>query len=411
MMIKNFPIDSVRALFPSLDRKHNGMDVAYFDGPGGAQFLRASIDAMRGYMEGGAANLGAPTPTSLSTAEIVERTKSDILDLFGAGDIAKISFGPNATTMMFHISRAISRDWSKGDEIILTEMDHYSNVDSWLTAAEDKGVTVRWLPLNPETMQLELEKLPDLLSTRTRLVAVGMASNCIGTITDVAQVARQAKAVGALVAVDAVHAIPHVHVDMQEIGADILFSSAYKFFAAHVGMAVVRDEVLAGIRPYRVGSAPASSMFELGTQNYEGIAAISSAISFIEGLGHGDTKKDRIASGYLAIEHHENALAERIRTFLSAASGIKLYQAAADVPKTPTIAFTAQGISPRSFCQKLSDDHAIFAADGLFHAYSLGKRLGIQDSGGFIRVGLAPYNTDQEVERFIAAVEQIMHNR
>lgn len=408
-MQHNFPIDQVRAQFPSLKRTHNNKVVVYFDGPGGAQTVQSAIDAVTGYMMRGSANLHGNFPTSHETEIIIAKAKTDIAVLFNA-KAKEVAFGPNATSLMFAVSRALARTWNEGDEIVLTELEHHSNIDSWRRAAEDRGVVVKYIPFNPQTLTLDLDVLPSLLTPRTKLVAVGSASNCIGTITDVKRVAQQAKKVGALVAVDAVHAIPHIHVDMQDLGIDMLFSSAYKFFAAHVGMAIIREELFESLDIYKVVPAPSNipDRLEMGTQNHEGIPSISSAIEFIASLGTGGTLDEKIKSGYKAIEVHENLLADKIRDELAKISCITLYQADSSVPKTPTIAFRVDGISPRDFCIRMCEEHSVFIAEGDFYAMMLAERLDIRESGSFIRAGLAPYNTMEEVARFIDGVKAIV---
>lgn len=311
---------------------------------------------------------------------------------------------------MFAVSRAIARSWEEGDEIILTELEHHSNIDSWRTAAEDQGVVVKYIPFNPSTLTLDLEVLPELLTSKTKLVAVGSASNCIGTITDVKTIAEQAKKVGALVAVDAVHAIPHMYVDMEDQNIDMLFSSAYKFFAAHVGMAIIRKEIFEDLDVYKVVPAPddVPDRLEMGTQNHEGIPTVSSAIQFIASLGHGETVQEQIKSGYHAIEVYENHLADLLRSEFSKIDEVTLYQADASVPKTPTIAFRVEGISPKDFCIRMCEEHSVFIAEGDFYAKTLAEKLGIRDKGSFIRAGLAPYNTKEEVNRFIEGTKAII---
>ena len=406
-MEKEFPIEEVRKMFPALKRVHNGQQVVYFDGPGGSQFLESSITAISQYMRIGVANLHGNFPTSQETEALIQKAKEDIAVLFNA-QANEIAFGPNATTMMFHTSRALANQWEAGDEIILTELEHHSNNDSWRRAAEDRGVIVKYIPLNTESLELELDKLDDLISPKTKLIAVGHASNCVGTITDIKAVSAKAKEVGALVAVDSVHSIPHMYVDMQELGIDMLFSSAYKFFASHVGMAVIRKELFESLDIYKVVPAPGGvpDRLEIGTQNHEGIPAVSEAIHFIARLGEGETLKEQLISGYHAIEVYENMLAEKIRDGLAEIPGIKLYQS--NKKKTPTIAFRAEGISPIDFCTRMCKEHSVFIAEGHFYALTLVERLGIDQTGGFIRAGIAPYNTIEEVERFLNAVKQIM---
>ncbi|MCL1993682.1 MAG: cysteine desulfurase-like protein [Spirochaetes bacterium] len=407
--MKKYPIENIREQFPALKRSHNGKTAAYFDGPGGSQVVQSAIDAMAGYMTRGGANLGGVFPSSRETESLIAAVKEDVSVLLNAA-ACKIAFGANATTMMFHVSRALARQWKEGDEIILSELEHHSNVDSWRSAAEDQGVIVKYIPFNPKTLTLDLDALPALLSGKTKLVAVGSASNCIGTITDVKAVSRLAKNVGATVAVDAVHGLPHIYTDMEELGIDILFSSAYKFFAAHVGMAVIRNDVFEKLQVYKLAPAPDTipAKLEIGTQNYEGIATVSAAVNFIAGLGEGGSLKEKIITGYKAIEAHENSLAEKIRGELAKIKGVTLFQAAADVPKTPTIAFRVAGIAPKDFCEKMCDQYSVFVGCGHFYAVTVAQKLGVLDNGCFIRAGMAPYNTMEEAERFIEGVRAIV---
>jgi len=408
-MTAHYPIEEIRERFPALKRTHKGKQVVYFDGPGGTQFLDTAIEAVCDYMTGGGANLHGNFPTSHETEALMAQAREDIKVLFNAHDHA-VAFGPNATTMMFHTSRALSKQWEEGDEIILTELEHHSNIDSWRTAAEDRGVVVKYIPFDAKTLTLDLSVLPDLVSEKTKLIAVGSASNCIGTITDVAPISEQAKKVGALLAVDAVHAIPHMYVDVEELGIDMLFSSAYKFFAAHVGMAIIRKSVFESLDVYKVAPAPdyIPDCLEIGTQNHEGIPSVSAAINFIAELGEGETLSEQIISGYKALEEHENALADYMREGLSEIEGITLYQADDSVEKTPTIAFRAEGISPRDFCIRMCEEHSVFIAEGHFYALTLAEKLDIADSGCFIRAGLAPYNTREEVDRFLRGTREII---
>ena len=410
--MSSFPIDRVRERFPALERTHNGRQVAYFDGPGGTQFLDSTIEAVCGYMTRGGANLHGNFPTSRETEALMAKAREDIKVLFNAPN-HDVAFGPNATSMMFHASRAIARQWEEGDEIILTELEHHSNIDSWRTAAEDRNVTVKYVPFNTETLTLDMDVLPELISPKTKLIAVGSASNCIGTITDVKFFSEQAKKVGALLAVDAVHGIPHMYVDVEDLGIDMLFSSAYKFFAAHVGMAIICADLFDSLEVYKVAPAPDDipDRLEIGTQNHEGIPSISEAIKFIASLGTGDTLQEQIISGYENIEEYENSLADYIRAEMEKIDGITLYQAADDVPKTPTIAFRAEGITPRDFCIRMCEEHGVFIAEGHFYALTLAEKLGLADSGSFIRAGFAPYNTMEEADRFLEGIRAIMASR
>lgn len=408
-MKNNFPIKEVRDKFPSMNRMYNDKQVAYLDGPGGSQTVRSSIESIAMYLTRGGANLHGNFPSSHETEELIAKSKSDIAALFNAKS-NEVAFGPNATSLMFQVSRAIARTWKEGDEIILTELEHHSNVDSWRTAAEDKNVKVKYIPFDTKTLTLDLDALPTLITEKTKLIAVGSASNCIGTITDVKKVSKYAKEAGALLAVDAVHAIPHMYVDMEDLGIDMLFSSAYKFFAAHVGMAIIKEEVFKTLPVYKVDPSPDyyPDCLETGTQNHEGIPSVSCAIEFIAGFGEGVSISERIQSGYKVIEEYENMLANRIRNAFAKIDKLTLYQAGDDVPKTPTIAFRVEGITPKDFCIRMCEEYSVFIAEGDFYAKTLAEKLGIRDKGSFIRAGIAPYNTIEEVDRFIEGTKNII---
>lgn len=405
-----YPIDETRVRFPALKREYKGRTVAYFDGPGGAQALREVIDAMVAYMEAGSANIHCHFPSSEETMEKLDNGRKAIAALFNASP-DEVSYGANATTIMFQAARALMREWKAGDEIVLTEMEHHSNIDAWRTAAEDKGVTVKCIPVNPETLTLDLGALPGLLNGKTRLVAVGGASNVIGTVNDVKEVARQAHAAGALVAVDAVHAIPHFFVDREDLGIDLLFASSYKFFGPHMGMSVIRKEILERMRVYKVApaSAAAPEKSETGTQNLEAIAALPATVDFIAGFGSGATLTDRVRAGYARIEEYENMLGDMLREGLRTIPGVTLYQAGPSVKKTPTIAFRVDGMKQSEFCTRMSEGHSIFVSDGDFYAQTLVRKIVPGDEKSVVRAGIAPYNTVAEVQALLDATRKIMN--
>ena len=408
-ILNDFPIAEVRAQFPALQRKHNGFPVAYLDGPGGSQAVQAAIDAVSGYMSRGGANLHGPFPSSRETEALIAEARQAVAALFNAAP-NEVAFGANTTSLIFQVSRALAKTWQPGDEIILTELDHHGNIDPWRLAAEDKGITVKYIPLDTDTLTLDLSALPGLLSPKTRLVACGAASNGVGTISDVQAIAAAAHAVGAVVALDAVHAAPHFYLDKQALAVDMLFCSAYKFFGPHVGMAVISAPLFENLAVYKLIPAPHNipDKLETGTQNHEGIPGVTAAIGFIAGLGVGDGLPACIQSGYQRLEAYENALAAIIRRELPQIPGITLYQAPPQIPKTPTIAFRAEGHDNHEFCRRMCDEHGVFIAYGDFYACTVARRLGIDKSGAFIRAGLAPYNTLEEVERFLGGVKMLM---
>jgi cysteine desulfurase family protein (TIGR01976 family) len=400
-----FPINEVREQFPALKRTYNNRNVAYFDGPGGSQVVKSAIDAISSYMENGGANLHGSFPSSWETEEIIAEAKQAVADFLNV-KTTEVAFGANMTTLTLAISRALGKKWGAGDEIVVTEMDHRANVDPWLLMAEDRGLKVRWIRVDTEALTLDLSDLDEVINENTRLVAIGMASNAVGTIVDMEPITKRAKEVGALVAADAVHAAPHIPIDRDRQDIDILLCSAYKFFGPHIGIAAIREELFKELEPYKLVPAPSHypDNLETGTQNHEGIAGITPAIAFFESFGEGETRRERILSGIEEIEAHENGLANRLRDGLRALENVTLFEAAPDVPKTPTIAFQVAGVAPEEVCKIMAEEHSIFIASGHFYASTLAERTDINKSGGWIRAGLAPYNTEEEVDRLIHAV-------
>jgi len=407
-MQRTFDVQAIREQFPALGRMYEGRGAVYFDGPGGSQVARQAIDAISSYMERGGANLHGVFPTSTETEEILADTRKAAADFLGA-EAEEVAFGANMTTLTFAVSRALARGWNEDSEIVVTELDHRANVDPWLIAAAEQGAKARWVRVDPETLTLDKDDLEQNITERTKLVAIGLASNAVGTVNDVAAVAERAHSTGALVAVDAVHAAPHIPVDRDAIGADIITCSAYKFFGPHVGVAAIKRDLFEEMGIYRLDPAPEHipDKLETGTQNHEGIAGVKGAIDFISSLGEGASKREKLTSAMEAIEDYEAVLAETFRTALGDLPGVEVYAAPGSVRKTPTIAFRVQGHAPEEVCARMLE-HGFFIAAGDFYASTLAEKLGIGDSGGFVRAGLAPYNTEEEVERFVEALERFV---
>ena len=407
-MQQTFDVEAVRAQFPALSRLHDGKPVAYFDGPGGSQVARSSIDAMTRYMERGGANLHGVFPTSTETEEILAGTRSACAAFLGA-EPDEVAFGANMTTLTLAISRALSNTWDEDSEIVVTELDHRANVDPWLIVAEEKGAKIRWIGIDPETLTLNLNDLDQKINPNTKLVAVGLASNAVGTVNDVAAVAERAHAVGAVVAVDAVHAAPHVPMDRDGIGADVLTCSAYKFFGPHVGVTAIRRGLFEELAVHRLDPAPdhIPDKLETGTQNHEGIAGVRGALEFIASLGEGGSPREKFLDAMRTVEEHETRLADRFREALREIPGVTLYAAPDTVRKTPTVAFRLEGRAPLEVCQHAAD-HGSFIAAGDFYASTVAERLGIKERGGFVRAGLAPYNTEEEVEGFVGVLRGLV---
>ena len=403
-----FDVEAVREQFPALSRLHRGRPVAYFDGPGGSQVARDVIDAMAGYMERGGANLHGVFPTSTETEEILADTRGACAAFLGA-EPDEVAFGANMTTLTLAISRALSRLWDENSEIVVTELDHRANVDPWIIAATEKGAKVRWIGVDPETLTLSGDDLDEKITPNTELVAVGLASNAVGTVNDVAAVSGRARAAGAVVAVDAVHAAPHLPMDRDEIGADILTCSAYKFFGPHVGVTAIRRGLFEGLDVHRLDPAPnhIPDKLETGTQNHEGIAGVKGALDFISSLGGGASRRERLLDAMRTVEEHEARLADRFRAALQEMPGVTVYAAPDGVRKTPTVAFRVDGREPIEICRHAAD-HGYFIAAGDFYASTLSRKLGLAETGGFVRAGLAPYNTEEEVEGFIQVLRGLL---
>jgi cysteine desulfurase family protein (TIGR01976 family) len=399
----------VRADFPVFERRIGGRSIAFFDGPGGSQVPRQVGDAVRDYLLMHNANTHGFFATSEETDAAITRSREHMAAFLNAPSPREIAFGANMTTLTFHLSRSLGREWGPGDEVIVSELDHQANVAPWRRMAEDRGMTVRVVPFSPETFTLDLDALERAISPRTRLVAVGAASNAIGTVNDVARAAELARQAGALSFVDAVHYAPHRLPDVQAIGCDFLACSAYKFFGPHVGILWGRGEHLERLTPYKV--PPASNQFperwETGTLNHEGITGTGACVEWIASLdsnGPGNNLRARLEQAYTAIHAHETELFARLHAGLCAIPGVRVYGPAADGMRTPTAGFTIEGISPDEAARRLGAD-GVFVWNGDFYATTVCDVLGLSDCGGLIRAGVAPYTTDEDVERLLDDVQ------
>jgi len=405
-------IDALRRRFPALAVPHGGRPMAFFDGPGGTQVPDTVIDAVTDYYRSSNANHGGRFPTSRRSDAIAAEAHAAIADLLGV-DADEVILGANMTTLTFHLSRSISAGLEPGDEIVVTGLDHAANVDPWLALAADRGLTVRWWEPRLHDCTLQLEDLDGLLSARTRLVAVGWASNAVGTINPVAAVAAAAHRVGALVYVDAVHAAPHLGLDARAVDADFVACSVYKFFGPHVGAVYGRRSALAVLRAYKV--RPADHRFETGTGNFEGWAGSLAAIGYLEDVGRmagapaGATRRQRLVAAMHAIREVELALYRRLHDGLAAIPGVTLYgivDPEAFDRRTPTAALTVAGLTAGEVAGRLGDE-GIAVWDGDFYALGLVERLGLAPAGGLVRIGLTHYNTAEEVGRLVDALGRI----
>jgi cysteine desulfurase family protein (TIGR01976 family) len=406
-----YPLARVRADFPALRPATGHAVPAFFDGPGGTQVPRAVIEAVADYLARCNANTHGAFATSRRTDECIDAARAAMADFVG-GSPRELVFGANMTTLSFAVSRALGQAWQPGDELIVTELDHQANIAPWRRLAEDRGLVVKTIPIEPESFMLDLERLGELLSRRTRLVAVGAASNAVGSVTDVRRVAEMARAAGALCYVDAVHFAPHRRIDVDALGCDFLVCSAYKFFGPHVGVLWARSDLLERLRPYKVPPAPdtAPARWETGTLNHEGLAGTAAAVDWIASLGSDAggpaERSSRLDLAMERIRAHESALLASLLEGLAAIPAVRIHGPAADADRTPTVAFTVEGTPPDEVAARLAASE-VYAWSGDFYAPNVIERLGLSAQGGVVRVGVAAYTSEDDVDRLVDAVARV----
>jgi cysteine desulfurase family protein (TIGR01976 family) len=406
-----FDIEWVRSQFPALALKANGYPAAFFDGPGGTQVPQRVIDAVSACLAGANANTHGAFATSRRTDEVIATAHAAMANMLGC-DPDEIIFGPNMTTLTFALSRAVGRELAPGDEIVVTRLDHDANFSPW-TALQERGCVIRCVDIDPTDCTLDLEALRRMLTPRTRVVAVGYASNSVGTINPVEEIVRLAHAVGAIAYIDAVHYAPHGPIDVRHLDCDFLVCSPYKFFGPHSGALYGKREHLLRLRPYKVRPATESlpGRWETGTQNHEGMAGIAAAVDYLAELGRRHAPglqgtRAAILAAYDALVAYERCLLERLVPALLAIPGLTFYGIAAPArfhERVPTVAVRIAGRSPRELAAYLGE-RGIFAWDGNYYALNLSERLGVEAQGGMLRIGLVHYNTTEEVDRLIAAL-------
>ncbi len=398
--------------FPSLARLGpDGSPLVYLDGPGGSQVPASVITAIADYYTRRNSNTHGQFITSRESDAMIWSARAHMASLLGASDPSTISFGQNMTTLNFLLSQAIGRTLSPGDEIIVTDLDHDSNVAPWL-ALEDRGLVVRHAPVLP-TAELDMEAFHNLISTKTRVIAVGWASNAVGTVNPLPTIRQWAAEARALMVVDAVHWAPHGLIDVEQLKPDFLLCSTYKFFGPHVGVLYAKPGLLESLPTLRVRpqSESAPERMETGTLNHAALAGVIAAVEFIASLGDEPASdlRSQIRQALTHIYHYEHELASKLYRGLLAMPGVKLYGPPVGAQdRAPTISFTIAGQSSEAVAQALGEQ-GILAWDGDFYAMTLVDRLGIRNQGGLLRLGLAPYNTSGEIERTLAAVEVIAH--
>ena len=407
-------INWVRAQFPSLKVAVNGHSAAFLDAPAGTQVPQRVIDAFREYFETSNANTVGQFLTSRRTDEMIVAARSAMADLFNCTS-DEVFFGPNMTTLTFALARGIGRDLKAGDEIVVTTLDHDGNVAPW-RALEDIGVVIRQVDICEADCTLDMDDLRCKITSRTKLIAAGCASNAVGTINPVAEIVRLAHEAGALAFIDAVHYAPHGLIDVRALDCDFLACSPYKFFGPHMGCIYGKRDLLLRFRPYKVRPAPAylPDRWETGTQVHEGLAGVTAAIDYLADLGrHADpAAEDRRAAlviAYRVIRQHEMALAARMIAGLLKIPGVRFYgisDAARFDERCPTVAVRVKDLTPLD-CARFLGDRGIFTWDGNYYALNLTERLGVEKTGGLLRIGLVHYNTAEEVDRLLAAMREL----
>jgi cysteine desulfurase family protein (TIGR01976 family) len=415
-----FDVDALRAEFPALAREQDGRPVVFLDGPGGTQVPQRVIDAVAGYYRDTNANSGGAFATSVQSDALTEEAYAAVADFLGAASPEEIKFGYNMSTLTLHIGRSIGATLAPGDEIVVTILDHEANVSTWRAMAADHDVTVRTVDIHLDDVTLDLEDLESNLGPRTKLVAVGYASNAVGTVNPVREIVARAHEVGALTYVDAVAFAPHGPIDVRDLETDFLVCSAYKWFGPHLGALYGRAEVLDRLPAYKV--RPAHDRFETGTPAFESIAGTLATTDYLRDVGrsqgdvtgapgaaNGSERRRELVAGMVAIAAYERELVTRLITGLEAIPGVTIHgitDRAQFSARVPTVSVSIDGTAPRAAAEALARE-GIFAWDGDFYATGLIERLGKAEVGGVLRLGLVHYNTAAEVDRTLEALERI----
>ncbi len=399
-------IEGIRRCFPALARTHNGHPVAYFDGPGGTQVPRPVVEAMNDYLYHHNANTHWAYPTSEETDAIIDSARRVLADFLNASP-TEIVFGANMTTLTFHLARALGRGYERDDEILVTELDHHGNIAPWHTLEKECGVKVRMVRMIPETGELDWDDFSRQLTTRTKLVAIGAASNALGTINDVRRAENMVHSVGAKIFVDAVHYAAHELIDVRDWNCDFLACSAYKFYGPHIGLLYGRHDLLDSLDFPKLIPAPDSApeRAETGTQNHEGIAGASAAVDFLASLAPGATRRERLRSAFHQLHERGDALIAQLWNGLEEMNRVHLYGPPPGAGRTPTIAFTVDGVLSIEVAKKLAG-LGLFLSHGDFYAMTVVERLG-QTAHGLVRAGCSCYTTPEEVERLLAGVRAL----
>ncbi len=407
-----FDPQDVRHLFPALGRTQDDKPVAYLDGPGGTQTPGTVSGAMADVLDRGISNVGGSFASSRDADEITGSARQAIADLINATP-NEVAFGQNMTSLTFSVSRALSRTWKAGDEIVVTRLDHDANITPWMMAAAERDVTVRWLDFSPEHgHDLDYAALDGLVNDRTRLVAVTHASNAVGTVVDVARVGEAARSVGARLFVDAVHYAPHGLVDVAALGCDFLVASAYKFFGPHAGFLFGRHDLLAELEAYKVRPAPSDppGKWETGTQSFESLAGVAAAVDYLASLGGpgrtGLSRREALRASIDAIAEYEQSLSKAFLSAVAERDAVTLHGPTTPANRTPTFAVGIAGRTPVDV-QRALGEKGIFVWAGHYYAVEVMQRLGVLNSGGLVRIGFVHYNTMDELNRVMTAIDEL----
>jgi cysteine desulfurase family protein (TIGR01976 family) len=404
-----------RKYFPALNQTQDGKPVVFFDNPGGTQCPQMVMDAVSAYLMNDNANHGGAFATSVRSDAMLHDAHQAMADMLGAASADEIVFGANMTTLTFSVSRALGRELKPGDEIVITRLDHDANISPWLLLARDTGAVVRWVDIREKDCTLDMADFEAQITSRTKIVATGYASNAVGTINDVKAIVEMAHAVGALAYIDAVQYAPHGLIDVQALGCDLLVCSAYKFFGPHVGILYGKLDLLDRLSAYKV--RPADNRppykFETGTLNHEGIAGTRAAVEYLAQIsnikGESPSRRERIVAGMTAIKEYEKTLSARLIAGLQQIKGLKIWgitDLAQLDRRVPTVSFTLEGHSPREIAEYLGR-RGIFVWDGNYYALAVMERLGLEPTGGMVRVGPVHYNTVEEINRLLGELESL----
>ena len=404
--VKVMPVEEIRRCFPALARVHNGYPVAYFDGPGGTQVSRTVVEAMNDYLYHHNANTHWAYPSSEETDAIIDSARNVLADFLNASP-TEIVFGANMSTLTFHLARALSHGYGPDDEIVVTELDHHANIAPWRTLEKECGLKVRMVKMVSETGELDWDDFSRQLTRHTKLVAIGAASNALGTINDVKRAGKMAHSLGARVFVDAVHYAPHESIDVRDWNCDFLACSAYKFYGPHLGILYGRHDLLESLDFPKLMPAPDSApeRAETGTQNHEGIAGAAAAVDFLASFAPGPTRRARLHAAFQQLRERGETLIKQLRNGLREIQRVRLYGSPPGKARTPTIAFTVNDVPSIEVAKKLAS-RGIFLSHGDFYAMTVVERLGLAPDG-LVRAGCACYTTEEEVDRLLAGVREL----